>query len=193
MSTAVTQFTIRRKVFSLLGAKFHIFDAQDRVVGFCQQKAFKLKEDIRIYADETKSRELLRIGARSIIDFAAAYDVVDSASNTKIGALRRKGWQSMLRDTWSVLSPTEQEIGQIAEDSTALALVRRLLPLGNLVPQKFALRQGDGPALAEFRTHFNPFVYRLTVTVPANCPVSPYLVLGAGILLAAIEGRQQGG
>lgn len=191
MSNGSTEFTIRRKVFSLLGAKFHIFDAQNRVVGFCQQKAFKLKEDIRIYSDETKSRELLRIGARAILDIAAAYDVIDAGTDTKIGALQRRGWKSMVRDTWSVLDESDREIGQIAEDSTAMALVRRLVPMANMIPQTFNLRQNEGPPLATYRTHFNPFVYRLTVTVPPICPVSPYLVLAGGVLIAAIEGRQQ--
>ncbi len=176
-----TEFTIRRKVFTLMGAKFHIFNAQDQVIGFCQQKAFKLKEDIRIYSDEAKSRELMRINARSIVDFSAAYDVVDSQSESKVGTLRRKGMQSFVRDTWSVLDTADQEIGQIVEDSQAMALVRRFIPLGNLLPQKFSLKQGEGPALAEYRTHFNPFVYRLTVTVSPQSPVSPYLVLASGL------------
>jgi hypothetical protein len=40
-----TQFTIRRKVLTLLGAKFHIYNAQGDLIGFSRQKAFKLKED----------------------------------------------------------------------------------------------------------------------------------------------------
>jgi len=189
-----TEYTIRRKVLTLFGAKFHIYNAQGELAGFSQQKAFKLKEDIRIYADESKSRELMRIAARSIIDWGAAYDVIDSATNAKVGALRRKGWSSMVRDSWSVLGPADQELGQIQEDSVTLALARRLLPFANLIPQSYSLRQGaadSGPAIAEYHTHFNPFIHKLTVIIPDECPLSPYLVLAGGILLAAVEGRQQ--
>lgn len=187
--TAVaTQYTIRRKMLVLLGAKFHIYDANDNLIGFSQQKAFKWKEDIRVYYDESRSTERLRILARQIIDFSAAYDVVDSATEVKLGALRRKGWQSLVRDAWSVLDVNDVEIGTIQEDSMVLALFRRFLSA--LIPQHFHLRDQQGQELAEFRTHFNPFIHKMTVTVYPNCPLDPMMVLAAGILLVAIEGRQ---
>jgi hypothetical protein len=63
---------------------------------------FRLREDIRVYADEGKQQEVLMIKARQIIDFAAAYDVVDSASGEKVGALRRKGWSSILPQNYDL-------------------------------------------------------------------------------------------
>src|SRR5690349_19157229 len=97
------EYTIRRKVFTLLGAKFHIYDPQGKLVGFSQQKAFKLKEDIRVYADEAKTDERLIILARQIVDFGAAYDVIDAKTQQKVGALKRKGWTSIVRDSWIVM------------------------------------------------------------------------------------------
>lgn len=188
-TAAATEFTIRRKVFTLLGAKFHIYNAAGDVIGFCKQKAFKLKEDIRLYTDETMSEERMVISARSVIDFSAAYDVVDSNKQKKLGALKRKGLKSMFRDEWIVLDENDEQIGTIQEDSMALAMIRRFL--SNLVPQKFQLRDSDGSELAEFRTHFNPFIHRMTVTVYPDVTISPYLILAAGVLLVAIEGRQQ--
>ncbi|MBT4866663.1 MAG: hypothetical protein HON53_16290 [Planctomycetaceae bacterium] len=72
-----------------------------------------------------------------------------------------------------------------------MALVRRFLPLGKLIPQKFMLRDADGNELALFRTHFNLFVHRMTVTVYPESTISPYLILAGGLLLVAIEGRNQ--
>jgi hypothetical protein len=186
-----TEFTIRRKVLSILGAKFHIYDSDDKLIGFSKQKAFKLKEDIRLYTDESMDEERLVIQARKAIDFSAAYDVVDSKKDKKIGALQRKGWKSMIRDEWIVLDENDGEIGTIKEDSTGMALVRRFMPLGKLIPQKFMLRDADGNELALFRTHFNLFVHRMTVTVYPESSISPYLILAGGLLLVAIEGRQQ--
>ena len=185
------EYTIRRKVLTILGAKFHIYDPHDKLVGFSEQKAFKLKEDIRIYSDESKSDERVMIKARQIIDFGAAYDVVDSQSHEKVGALKRKGLASIVRDSWVVMDPDDQEIGNIQEDSMLKALVRRFVPLGQWLPQTYHLRDHGGTELASFRQHFNPFVQRLTVTVYDGCPVSRLLVLAAGVLLVAIEGRQQ--
>ena len=191
MSTTATstEFTIRRKILTIFGAKFHIYDAEDKLIGFSKQKAFKLKEDIRLYTDESMTEERLIIQARSVIDFSAAYDVIDSKRDQKVGALQRKGLKSMLRDEWMVLDENDGEIGAIKEDSMGMALIRKFVL--NLIPQKFTLTDQSGAELAHFRTHFNPFVHRMTVTVFPDTPISPYLILAGGLLLVAIEGRQQ--
>jgi uncharacterized protein YxjI len=190
MSNVATEYTIRRKVFTLLGGKFHIYNRDGELVGFSKQKAFKLKEDIRVFTDESMEQPLLAIAARSIIDFSACYDVSDSKTGQKIGALRRKGFASLIRDEWEMLDAQDNPISKLREDSTSMALVRRFVPMGNLIPQKFVL--GDETnQYAEMRTHFNPFVHRMTVTINADCPFPPLLVLASAVLLVAIEGRQK--
>lgn len=185
------EYTIRRKILTIFGAKFHIYDANRKLLGYSEQKAFKLKEDIRIYTDETRTNERVVIKARQIIDFGAAFDVIDSKQQQKVGALKRKGWTSIVRDSWIVMDADDREAGMIQEDSLTMAMIRRFLPLGNLIPQRYHLQGTDGTELASFRQHFNPFVQRLTVTVYDGCPLSSLLVLSAGVLLVAIEGRQE--
>ncbi len=82
-------YLVRRKVFRILGGSFHIYDPSGNVAFYSEQKAFKLKEDIRLYSGEDKARELLHIQARDILDFSAAYDVIDSSTGMKVGTLRR--------------------------------------------------------------------------------------------------------
>ena len=98
-----SQYTIRRKVFTLLGAKFHVYNSSGELIGFSKQKAFKLKEDIRFYSDESMATEVLSINARSIVDFSAAYDVNDSKTGQKIGA------SSPLRQTAETAMPLKTE------------------------------------------------------------------------------------
>jgi hypothetical protein len=191
-TSAAIEYTIRRKVFTIAGAKFHIYDPAGNLIGFSKQKAFKLKEDIRVYRDESMQQELLTIHARSIIDFSAAYDVIDPKSNQRLGVLKRAGLASMFRDKWMVFDENEQQIGTIEEDSVFLALVRRIGGLGSWIPQGFALKDTYGTVYATYKTHFNPFVHRLTVRVYENCPIDQSVPLAAGILLVAIEGRQSG-
>ncbi len=187
-----SHYTIRRKILTIFGAKFHVFDPSGNVVMFIKQKAFKLKEDIRVYTDESMAHEMLSIRARSIIDFSAAYDVVDS-DGVKIGALRRRGMRSIVRDSWEFLDVNDQPIGQLEEDSTAMALARRLLG-SLLIPQTFYLRRGEYD-LVQYKQFFNPFVlkYRVDILPDAHEFIDPLLVVAGGILLAAIEGRQSGG
>jgi hypothetical protein len=182
----LASYRIRRKVFKLAGASFHVYDGE-RVVAFCSQAAFKLREDIRLFSDESKSRELLAIRARQIMDFAAAYDVVDSRTQQAVGTLRRKGLASLLRDSWEVLDASGRPLGVVQEDNQVLALLRRVV---NLIPQFYVL-QGPGGGAAAFRQRFNPFVYSLEVAVPPAVGVDTRLIFAAAVLIAAIEGRQE--
>ena len=109
------RYTVRKKFFSLVGAKFHVYGPDETLLAFSEQKAFKLKEDIRIYTDESMSQELLCINARSVIDFSASYDVMDSSTGEKVGVLQRKGQKSMFKDEWIMKNKDEQELGLIKE------------------------------------------------------------------------------
>lgn len=191
VATAASEFTIRRKIFTLMGASFHIYKPDGSLMGFCRQKAFKLKEDIRVFSDESQEREWVAIKARSVIDFSAAYDVFDSRSQAKIGAFKRKGFTSMFRDSWIALDENDNEIGKIQEDGSLLAFLRRFGGLSLFFPQTFHLRDDEGAEIARFKTHFNPFVHRMTVSVFPQSHYNPLLVVAAGMLLMAIEGRQQ--
>jgi len=134
-------YLLKRQVFALTG-KIRVYTSSGILTLYSEQKMFKLREDIRVFEDETKTREVLWIQARKIIDFAAAYDVTDQTMGQKVGALRRKGWRSMLRDAWEVLDPHDQVIGVIQEDSPMKAFLRRIL-LGSLLPQSYEVLIGD--------------------------------------------------
>lgn len=182
-------YLLKRQVFALAG-KFRFYDPSGKLVLFSEQKMFRLREDIRVYADEGKQQEVLMIKARQIIDFAAAYDVIDSATGEKVGVLRRKGWSSILRDEWEVLNAQDQPIGALFEDSMGLALLRRLL-LGSLLPQNYDLTLGQ-TRVADLKQRFNLFRYELDLdmSMDAARQLDPRLGIASAILLAAIEGRQ---
>ena len=182
-------YLLKRQVFSLTG-KFRFYDSMENLVMFSEQKMFKLKEDIRVYSDENKTQEVLSIKARQIIDFSAAYDVVDTAYNQKIGTLRRKGWSSMFRDEWQVLDANDNQIGVLFEDSMGLAMLRRFL-LGSLLPQNYDIAIGE-QRVADLKQNFNLFRYELNIDLSMNIGklLDPRMGIAAGILLAAVEGRQ---
>ena len=189
------QFTIRRKVLKLFGAAFHIYDANNNVVGYCKQKAFKLKEDIRIFTDESMSTELIRIAARSIIDFSSTYDIINPDGSVA-GSMRRKGMSStFLRDEWLLFDAKGNQVGTVKEDGSVMAFLRRYVDWVSLLsPQSFTLTRSNGSVAATLRQHFNPFVYRMGVAMSQdfdpNEPLDEMVVLAAACVIAAIEGRQ---
>ena len=185
------RYTVRRKILKIFGAAFHVYDEAGSVVGYCKQKAFKLKEDIRLYTDESMNEPLLTLSARSIIDFGATYDVT-LPDGSSIGSLRRKGLKStFLRDEWLVFDESGNEIGLIREKNAFIALIRRG-DLSFLFPQRFEIfKTGDQAPVAAIRQHFNLFVYRLGLKMLRDDEeLDELLLLGATCLIAAIEGRQ---
>ncbi len=188
-----SQYTVRRKVLKLLGGAFHLYGPDGQLVLYSKMKAFKLKEDFRLYTGEDMQTEVLTIRARRIIDFSSAYDVVDPVTGQKIGALKHKGLKSIIRDEWIIMDETDREIGLIREESTWLAVARRMVEaFAFFFPQKYHA-QIQGVPVCTFRQRFNPFVFKLDVdfSPDTNGCLDRRLGLAAALLLTAIEGRQQ--
>ena len=183
------QYILKKQFLALTGI-LRIYNPQDQLVLYSQQKIFKLKEDIRVYADETKSRELLGIQARQVLDFSAYYDVFDSQYTTKVGGLRRKGFRSLVQDEWELFDAQETPLGILKEDSLNRALLRRFL-LGNLLPQDYDLNIGPD-RVADYKQRFQIFSYIMDIDFQMDSGkiLDHRLGLAAGILLAIIEGRQ---
>jgi hypothetical protein len=182
-------FEFRKQFFKLAGGAFRVYDSNQRLLLFSEQKAFKIREDIRVYSDESKASQVMAIRTPQILDISATYEVFDSASNEKAGSLKRMGLKSIIRDEWEIYDPNGLVIGKIEEDSTVLALLRRFAT--NLIPQKYHFTVNGQPA-GSFQQQFNPFVYRATMDLSEDTGklLDRRLALAAGILLLAIEGRQ---
>ena len=185
-------YLFRRKVFKVFGGAFHVKDEQGNTVMYSKQKAFKLREDMTVWADEDQSRELLKIKTPQIMDFGATYFVTDTAAGgEEVGALARKWGKSMVRDTWYLLGPDQQQVGLLQEKSLAGALLSRFI---KIVPQKYVIQTMDGALVVSIKQHFNPFVLKYTMTIDDPMPpIDRRLLIAMGILLCAIEGREGGG
>ncbi|AWN15244.1 hypothetical protein [Salinisphaera sp. LB1] len=197
-----TRYVLRSRFFRLFGGAYELHDSRGRLCLYAEMKRFRLKEDIRIYADAGRRDEVLRIRTDSIFDFSGAYDVEDSRAQARIGTLRRSGLRStFVRDHWQMLDAAGQPLAELTEDSLGKSLLRRLIEfageiplvglLGYFFPQRYALTRHDRP-VAHFRQHFNPFIYKLDIDLSPgeSGAVDRRLAIAMAVLLAAIEGRQ---
>ena len=127
-----------------LGNKYIVTDAGSNVLLYSKQKLFRLKEDFRFYTDQAETSEFLKISAQNIIDFSGKYTVSDSSSGAVLGIIKREGLRSLLRGKWLILSPPEEMIAEVHEDSIVLAVLRRVFDFITLViPVKFDIVKGD--------------------------------------------------
>ncbi len=185
---------LRRKIFTILNAKYHIYNHTGELIGFSRRKAFG-KEDIRVFTDESENVPLISIKARrnnntsatSVREqFTFTYDVVDEKTGISLGALRGtvRHKDSFGLNSSEVLNQNDVPVGRLEEDSMGMALLRRFMPMGKLFfPRKYSLIDGSGAEIANFRHHFNRFVSKLTVSINAGSSIHQMVALGAGILL----------
>ncbi len=188
-TTPRMRYQLQRPLWSLLGARCRILDAHGQLILFARRKALRLREDIGVFEDEAETRPALRIRTGSILDLGAVYEIRDARTSEVIGQARRRFMRSMIRDRWELLDRQGRPIGHAEEDSTALALLRRLLT--NLVPQRFDLVVGERP-IGLIRQRFNPFVFRadLEIDMDARDRIDERHLFGLAVLLMVVEGRQ---
>lgn len=195
----------RRKVFKLVGAEISITDPKtETVVSFISLAAWRLREDIRVYTNKSKTSEIFRIKARSVIDFAGTYDVFDGNTDdtaTPRFNLRRKGLRStFLRDHWIVNNNDGTMIAQLVETSGPLALFRRWVGLVPLVggfidlalafaPQSYRLADAEDRTIATILRRKNPLIVKLQLdfSQATVAPVDQFIAPGLCALISVLE------
>lgn len=100
-----------------LAPRIIVTDAAGQEVLFVSQKVFKLKEDVRIYNNQSKQQEVFRIQAEKVLDFNTRYNFYDSNADRHIGSVKAKGWRSIWRATYHIDDPNGQQTHYIKEDN----------------------------------------------------------------------------
>jgi hypothetical protein len=94
-----------------------VTDASGNEILYVHQKTFALKEDVRIYRDQTKSEEVYRINAESILDFSTRYNISEAGSGKEIGNIKSKGWRSIWKATYLLSDASDHQTHTIEEDN----------------------------------------------------------------------------
>ncbi|PJA08751.1 MAG: hypothetical protein COX70_02925 [Flavobacteriales bacterium CG_4_10_14_0_2_um_filter_32_8] len=117
-------------------------DANRNTIAYVKQKMFKLKEDINIYNDETKSKVNYKIKADRWLDFSAAYTFSDE-QGIEFGKIARKGWRSLWKATYEIIDNKQEKQYAINEENAWTKVFDSLL--------------GEVPVLGLFTGYFfNP-------------------------------------
>ncbi|HYU07391.1 MAG TPA: hypothetical protein VEM77_09475 [Thermoplasmata archaeon] len=137
-------YRIRKKVLALAG-QYWIEDQARNQLAYSKQKLLRLKEDIRVYADETLAKELFQIRQTQILDIWGTFAIVDSSTNAILGYIRRRALaSSLVADEWEMRDPYNNLVGEIKE-STGRGLARKYIPGGGLIPEKLTMTLGGQP------------------------------------------------
>jgi uncharacterized protein YxjI len=163
-------------------------------VAFARQKKMAFREDIRFFADESEAQEVFRIKARRVIDIGGRYDVHDPAGQP-IGVLEHQFGKSLLRTTWRILSPADEELAVAQERNQLLAILRRVVdfaPYGEFlpIPYDFLIHSGERER-GHFTRKFMSLrdVYTLDLSGDHEKRIDRRLGIALGIGLDALQNR----
>jgi uncharacterized protein YxjI len=179
------RYLLKRQVFSLLG-NFRIYDPMGNPVMFGEQKRFSWGKDIRVYSDENETQEVLMIRQRQIKLFSLSlfdciiFDVVDSVTDQKIGALRKSsefGWL----DQWHILDTTDNLIGILFKNSKII----------KFWSQNYDITMGS-KHVANLKWRFNLFTYQVDIGFSGDKnsirKLDHRVGIAAGIVLQTLKG-----
>ncbi|WP_229663462.1 hypothetical protein [Cloacibacterium rupense] len=106
---------LKFKITTLAG-DFTITDRNENSLAYVRQKLFKLKEDVVVFNDESRSQENFRIKANQWIDFNASYAITDSFGKN-IGKIARKGMRSIWKATYNIFDQNENQKYKVQEEN----------------------------------------------------------------------------
>lgn len=99
-----------------LSSDFTITDSNENSLAYVRQKMFRLKEDVVVFNNESKSQENFRIRANQWIDFNASYAITDSFGKN-LGKIARKGMRSIWKATYNIFDQNDTQKYKVQEEN----------------------------------------------------------------------------
>lgn len=160
-----------------LASQIRINDADGQLLGYVKQKLFKLKEDIRVYTDDSQTNQIFGIRADRILDFSAKYNFTDRGGNL-LGSIRRRGMRSLWKAHYEIYDERENRVMEIREEKGWVKVVDALVgevPVvgmfsGYLFNPAYLISRADGTIVARMQKQpaFFEGKFRLTQQAPMN-------------------------
>lgn len=148
-----------------------------------KKKSFRLKEDFR-FSDPETGEDVFRVRADSVLDIAAAYDIVDERTGERVGSVRRSA-MSMFKHEYQLLDADGQQVATVSEDSWFNAFLRRKVT--TLFPFNYSIDAPDGTRLGDVSERFS-LRDRYDIDL-ASDDLDPRLAVIGAVVIDAIEGN----
>lgn len=138
-----------------LANDFIATDGNGNTLAFVRQKMFKLKEEVIVFSDESRSKENFRIKADKWLDFNTVYNFT-SANNHNLGKITRKGWASLWKAKYELYDEKDQQDLIIEEENPFTKVMDSLLegiPIlgmfsGYFFHPTYSIKRPDGTIVA---------------------------------------------
>ena len=181
--------------FLTISSYIRVVDATGQLVSYVKQRAFRLKEDVTIFADEAQAQPLYHIKANQIFDIGATYSI-STADGRPLGALRQRGMRTLWSATYDILDDNGSAVGLIHEQDPWVKVIDGLIGgipfLGFVVQQwinpTYLIDAADG--VTALRMRKQPSLIKRRFLVEQEAPLAPRLeplALPAVLMVVLLE------
>jgi uncharacterized protein YxjI len=186
--------TLTFKVLTI-GSHVRVVDANGQLVSYVKQKAFKLREDVTVFADEAQTQPLYRIKANQVIDIGATY-AISTPDGQSLGAVKQRGLRTLWKATYDILDGAGDPLGLVREENAWVKVLDGLigdLPLIGLVIQQwinptYLIDAADGTTLLRLRKRPSLIERRFLLEQEAPLPARlERLALPAVLMVVLLE------
>ena len=182
-----------------LANDFSAKDADGKTVAFVRSKLFRLKEQVVVFSDETKTKEMFHIKANKWLDFNTAYNFT-SAEGTELGKVARKGWKSLWKAKYELYDEADKQDLVIQEENPWTKVFDALLgeiPIvsmlsGYLFNPKYAITRPDGTLVARLSKQKSFFGRKFTIEKLAEFKTGEELHILLGSMMMLLLERRRG-
>jgi len=180
-------YQLQQKVLAV-AMQYRILDPSGGLVGYVKQKVLKLKEDIRIFADDSMQQEVLLIKQKQVLDFTGAFAVSDPATGQLVGYLKRKGLKSIMKDEWEILDAQGQIVGRIYEAGGLMTTLRRFISFLAFIPKTYNVEL-NGQIVSIFKQKFKAIgdIWDLDFSGDPNHDLDRRLGICGALMMSMVE------
>ncbi len=181
--------------FLTISSYIRVVDATGQLISYAKQRAFRLKEDVTIYADEEQTRPLYHVKADRMIDIGATY-AISAGDGRPMGAQRQRGMRTLWSATYDIVDDNGSAVGLIHEQDPWVKVIDGLIGsipfLGFVIQQwinpTYLIDGADGVTLLRMRKRPSLIERRFFVEQEAPTPsrLEP-LVLPALLMVVLLE------
>jgi len=189
------QFPLRMSFkVMVVSPQVSVVDAAGKEVLYVKQKAFALKEDVKVFSDQTMTKQLFQIKADKIIDFSANYSIT-TPEGVKIGAINRKGMKSLWSATYNIFDASGTQVGTLHEENPWIKVLDSFLSqipfLGMLVNPAYLI-DFKGSTVLYLKKLPAVFEGKFELSKPGNTSDDDEKLLLPAIIMALMLERLRG-
>jgi hypothetical protein len=178
---------------------FRVNDATGAEVAFVRQKLFKLKEEVQVFNDESRSQLNFTVKANKWLDFSAAYVFYDNQQR-ELGRIVRRGWKSLWKSSYDIYDENQKQDFSVNEENPLIKVFDGLfgdIPIlgmftGYFSNPTYLVTRPDGTAIARLSKEKSFFGRRFSVDKLAEFESGEENRLLLGLMMMILLERQRG-